>query len=308
MIAKPMKLKQAYDDGDAIVDLIHKGAPYKTLAAVHRHPNEGNTGGWFRNFWALGGKVVFDGADEHFNNQRFITTAKKIFQAEVIRPVAMMTNLNLPMAALPQHLDLPFFRGLTNREVPSWMLEPMGYSGLFHEWAIPVASAITWFYEGDGGEFEYWPDGPSAPSQSVCPPYSNMCVIADNEYTYHRVGSTGTPAEYWSETSVPYDARLALTDDKHWALISASGETLATLPYEKVRLSVLWKAYCFETEAMAASYDDHSNDLTANLVADIFIENLSKKGVRFTEPSNPTTDMAWKQTLLEVYTPASVMI
>jgi hypothetical protein len=306
MIAKPMKLEQAYDNGDAIIELIHKGAPYKTLDAVHRHPNEGNTGGWFRNFWALGGKVVFDGAEEHFYNHRFIDTAKKSFRAEVIRPVAMMTNLNLPMAAMPQHLDLPFFRGMTNREVPSWMLEPMGYSGLFHEWAIPLASAITWFYDGEGGKFEYWPDGPDAPSHSVRPPYSNMCVIADNEYTYHRVGSTGTPAEYWNETSVPYDATLGLTDSKEWEILNAGGDTLATLPYQKVRLSVLWKAYCFETEAMAASYDDHSNDLTADMVTDIFAEDLGKKGIGFAEPTDLATDLTWKQTLLEVYTPAPV--
>ena len=83
-----------------------------------------------------------------------MNTARWIFKAEVVRPVAMMTNLNLPMAGLPPHLDLPFFRGAMNREVPSWMLEPMGYSGLFQDWAVPVASAISWFYDGEGGEFE----------------------------------------------------------------------------------------------------------------------------------------------------------
>ena len=90
-----------------------------------------------------------------FENEIFIQAAKERFRAESVRPVAMMTNSNLPMAGLPPHLDLPFFRGAMNREVPAWMLVPMGYSGLFQEWAVPVASAVTWFYESEGGEFEY---------------------------------------------------------------------------------------------------------------------------------------------------------
>ena len=132
LLAPPRKLSPAFDDEADILRLLRKGAPYKTLAAVHKNKGE-TSAGWFRNFWALGGKVVFDGAEKHFHNPNFIEAAKKSFQADIIRPVAMMTNLNLPAPGSPCHLDLPFFRGLQNREVPSWMLAPMGYSGLFHE-------------------------------------------------------------------------------------------------------------------------------------------------------------------------------
>ena len=211
-----------------------------------------------------------------------------------------MTNLNLPAAALPQHLDLPFFRGATNREVPSWMLAPMGYSGLFHDWAIPVASAITWFYDVAGGEFEYWPQGPGAPSASVRPPYANTCVIADNEYMYHRVGATGRPEEYWAEDSVPYQASLELTPAGDWRL-GCDGEELARFAYEKVRLSVLWKAFCFASAEMAASFDDHSHDLTPEQVTAMFCADLHRRGVAFAEPEDAATDLAWKKTLTTSY-------
>lgn len=305
MLAPPVRLDRAFDDPDAVLALIDKGAPYKTLAAVHRHPHETMTGGWFRNFWALGGKVVFDGAEPFFHNPNFIAAARLSFRAEVIRPVAMMTNLNLPAAALPAHLDLPFFRGLTNREVPSWMLAPMGYSGLFHEWAIPVASAITWFYDGEGGEFEYWPDGPDAPSRVERPPYSNRCVVADNEYMLHRVGATGRPEEYWSEASVPYEALLHRAGDGAWSM-RLGDEELARFPVGKVRLSVLWKAYCFATEAMAASFDDHSHDLTPERVTELFCADLRARGERFQEPDDIADDPAWKETLTRVYAPPAV--
>lgn len=299
MLAPPVKLARAFDDPDAVLALIDKGAPYKTLAAVHRHPYEAKTGGWFRNFWALGGKVVFEGAEPFFNNPNFIAAARQSFRAEVIRPVAMMTNLNLPADSLPAHLDLPFFRGLTNREVPSWMLAPMGYSGLFHEWAIPVTSAITWFYDGQGGEFEYWPDGPTAPSRTERPPYSNMCVVADNEYMYHRVGATGRPEEYWGEDSIPYETLLERTGEG-WSMRHGERE-LARFPYSQVRLSVLWKAYCFRTAAMAASFDDHSHDLTPDMVTELFCADLSRRGETFSEPTDIHGDPDWKDILCRVY-------
>ena len=131
MLAPPIKLNPAFNDPDQIINLIEKGAPYLSITTVHKDPPNDNTPGWFRNFWALGGKVVFDGAEEAFYNPNFIQAAKQSFNAEIIQPLTMMTNLNVPAADSPPHLDLPFFRGAHAREVPSWMLAPMGYSELF---------------------------------------------------------------------------------------------------------------------------------------------------------------------------------
>jgi len=299
LLAPPQKLDPAYEDPAGVVDLIKKGSPYKTLSAVHRNVGE-TSGGWFRNFWALGGKVVFEGAEPFFYNERFIKAAKKSFNAEVIRPVAMMTNLNLPAEGLPAHQDLPFFRGAQNREVPSWMLEPMGYSGLFHNWAVPVASAICWFYDGEGGEFEYWPDGLGAPSKTERPPYSNCAVIADNEYMYHRVGSIGPEAEYHRYDDLGHDATLTLAEGNRWR-VEDEGKSVADLDFGKVRLSVLWKGYCFKNEAEAEAYDDHSNDLNKDLIIDIFCEDLSARGINVSRPEDFWRDEAWKDVITRVY-------
>jgi hypothetical protein len=303
-LARPLRLARAFADPDAVVALIERGSPYRTEEAVHKHPGVKRTGGWFRNFWALGGKVVFDGAEPFFHNEIFLAAACELFDAAVVRPVAMMTNLNLPMAGLPPHLDLPFFRGAMNREVPSWMLEPMGYSGLFQEWAVPVASAITWFYDGEGGDFEYWPDGLDQPSRVECPPFSNVAVMADNEYTYHRVGPVGGPSDHVPGDGIPFAAELVLTDDRRWEVREA-GAVLAAYDVADVRLSVLWKAYCFATEAEAAAYDDHSHDLTPELVTELFRDDLTSKGIAFAEPGDLWTDVAWRRTLQSAYPPSA---
>jgi len=299
-LAPPIRLNAAFDDPGGIIELFRRGSPYKTLAAVHRHPGEEAAGGWFRNFWALGGKVVFDGVEPFFHNPRFIEAAKQSFKAEVIRPVAMMTNLNLPGEAMPVHLDLPFSRGLMNREVPAWMLAPMGYSGLFHDWAVPVASVISWFYDGDGGAFEYWPDGLDAPSRTERPPYFNRGVLADNEYMHHRVGATGRPEDYVALEDIPYDALLERRADDGWNVIH-DGKVLRSYDPGVVRYSVLWKAYCFTDAATAAAYDDHADDLAPDMVTEIFSADLRARGIDFDTPGDIADDLAWKETLTQAY-------
>lgn len=302
-IARPQVLNRAFADPDAVLELLRQGAPYKTQEASHRHVGVTRTSGWFRNFWALGGKVLLDEAAPLFDNDIFIQAAKQSFQAEVVRPVAMMTNLNLPMAGLPPHLDLPFFRGAMNREVPAWMLAPMGYSGLFHDWAVPVASVVTWFYDGVGGEFEYWPDGLQAPSQTMTAPFHNTAVLADNEYMYHRVGSLGNEADWVPPDGVPYEARLHLEDDR-WIVRDDSRE-LCSYPWSDVRLSVLWKAYCFRTEQEASLFDSGTNQLKPEMVTEIFAKDLTQKGVRFALPKD-INDVKWKQVLETAYSAPSL--
>lgn len=298
MLAPPVRLDQAFDDPESVFSLIEQGAPYKTITAVHKNPPNDETPGWFRNFWALGGKVVFDGAEEIFYNPNFIEAAKKSFQAKIIQPLTMMTNLNVPAPESPMHLDLPFFRGVHQREVPSWILAPMGYSGLFQEWAIPVASAISWFYEGAGGDFEYWPNGLEQPSSRVSPPYSNSSVVADNEYMYHRVGQMGSPDSYL-EHGISSEA-LLYRKSAGWE-IRLGEEPLREFGDHEIRISILWKAFCFKNQAAADAYHDTAFDLTPEMVVDIFNADMKKRGVDCTDPVDISSDHKWMATILDNY-------
>jgi len=298
-LAAPTRIETAFADPQGVLDLIHRGAPYKTIAAVHKDPGRETSSAWFRNFWALGEKVTLPGAEPYFHNPIFIEAAQAAFAARVIRPLAMMTNLNPPGPAAEPHLDLPFFRGAHRREVPSWLLAPMGYSGLFHAWAIPVASAITWFYEGEGGVFEYWPQGLDGPSCAVRTPYSNCAVLADNEYMYHRVGQIGRPEEFLPSNTVDYDARLHLVD-RRWE-IRAGDRLIAAYDYPRMRLSVLWKAFCFRDEAEAAAWSDHTDDLTPERIVALFSADLRRRGLPADPPSDLTSDDAWRRRILDTY-------
>ena len=298
--AAPVRLGPAFADPEGALAMIRAGAPYRTQEAVHKHPGVTRTGGWFRNFWALGGKVLVEGAEPFLHAPRLIEAARESFGAEVVRPLALMTNLNLPMAGLPPHLDLPFFRGCMRREVPAWMLVPMGYSGLFDAWAVPVASAIVWFYDGAGGAFEYWPEGLDSPSAVERPPFRNRGLMADNERMWHRVGPLGPEARHVPHDAIPYAAELALAEGERWE-VRHEGRRLLDFAWDEVRLSLLWKAYAFRDAAEARAFDAGEDLLTPDRVTAMFLDDLRARGEAAAAPEDPFTDPAWKATLERVY-------
>jgi len=300
-LVTPTVLDQAFAEPDEVLELLDRGAPYKTLAAVHKQPPGMKVTPWFRNFWALGGKVLFPGAEEVFHNPIFINAAKEVFGAEVVSPLTMMTNLNAPSPASPPHLDLPFFRGAHQREVPPWLLAPMGYSGLFHPWAIPVASVITWFYRGEGGEFEFWADGVDQPSSVFGELASNQALMADNEYTYHRVGQVGAVNDFLPDNQVPYSTTLGLDDDQ-WVMGDGANE-IARYQRGEMRLSVLWKAFCFTDQAEADAFNQGTDNLTPEQVIDIFQDDLRRRGISVERPEDFAGDDRWSQVILETYAP-----
>ena len=301
-LAPPIVIERAFDDPDRIRALVDAGAPYKSLSAVQKEPPGTGCAPWFRNFWALGGRVLFPGAEAALANPVFVAAARQSFGADVVLPLAMMTNLNPPAPAAPPHLDLPFFRGAHRRELPLWMLAPMGYSGLFQRWAIPVASAISWLYEGDGGAFEYWPDGLAAPARAESPRAGNRAVLADNEYMYHRVGSIGDPVRYVPGNRIAYDTRLERTPGG-WRM-TLEGRTLADYAQAEVRVSILWKAYCFRDRAQADAFLAGTDNLTPALVVERFQQDLRRRGVVLDAPADLSGTDRWADAVRETYAAA----
>jgi hypothetical protein len=63
-----------------------------------------------------------------------------------------------------------------------------------NEEPVVEAGAVSWFHEGPGGGFHYWPVGPDGPMASEVSPFGNVAIVADNDRMYHRIGRIGDPA------------------------------------------------------------------------------------------------------------------
>ena len=151
---------------------------------------------WFRGTWAANGPPLVDGAEPILGNRRFREAASRLFDGAEVMPTTIVINVNAPMPAGAIHVS---FRGATRDRYPIQLLQAMGSSGLFEPWRYVEAGAVAWFYEGPGGEFDYWPEGLSAPAQSERQPLSNCALVADNDRIYHRIGWIGEPTPKGSD-------------------------------------------------------------------------------------------------------------
>lgn len=295
MQSYPVRLDKVFDDPDAIVSLIQDRGPYKTIAAYH-HMEDTLGGSRTQPFF----RGDFDDA-VLLHNPHWIEAARKSFNAEIVRPFKCLAQLNAPMTGTGVHVDLPLFRGFGAPQMPVWLLMNMSYSGLFHDWMVPVASGLAWFYKGPGGAFAYWPDGIEAFPSLERSPLWNRGVMSDNEYMFHGVSPIGT-----QEDRQRIQGTLGAGDLLHHAgegawEIRDGDRVVHRLAPEQVRISVLWKAHVFRDERHLASFEDPTMNLTLDQVVELYLEDLASKGVQTGRPSDPLEDPEWKKVLEETY-------
>ena len=302
MIAAPIVVSPAFEDRDAIERMIQAHSPYPLMAALAGYGEMmgEDVSPWFRSNWALDGQAVDDDTMSLLHHEPFIQAAQQLFGAAVVRPVTIITNINGPMAAGAPHVDTPTFRGLKRSEVPVWLLVAMGASGLFRRWSVRVAGAITWFYDGDDGEYEYWPRALEHDSESVRGPFGNLALIGDNDLMPHRVGRIGDHQSFATRVRVTQHSGIRWTDRGDWEITNPDGPPEA-VPAGDVRVSILWKALTFRDGGEARVYDDHEDDLDLATIVNTLRADLAGRGHLIEEPSDPYRDREWSQLLTSVY-------
>jgi len=289
-LAKLIRIEPAFDDPDMIRALFKRHAPYRTIAEYIPRKPEQPAFPYFRGNWAIGGEPLVDGAETILHNHRFIDAARELFGSSTIRPTFIVVNLNGPMPAGPIHVDVPTFRGATREQYPLAWLIAMGRSELFERWRVIQAGAVSWFYNGSGGNFEYWPEGLGGPMQAEQPPFHNVAIMADNDRMYHRIGRVGTPNAPLPQMTDA--AELCAVGGDTWAIVE-NDEVRATYPFNAVRLSLVWKA--------DLDPEGNSEALDLDRVMSIFITDLRKRKVDFRVPTDPPADKRWIATLDRAY-------
>jgi len=243
---------------------------------------------------------VLPGVEPLLHNPHFVEGAKRLFDAEIVRPQTVYVNLTwqLPFPQGAGHTDVPAFRGFERGEHPITFLTIMGLSGLFEEERVKVATAVSWFYRGRDGGFEYWPDGPNAPSLVHEGAIDNTGIVGDNDFMWHRVRPTGRVEDGMLTLSL--DTELTRRDDQ-WTIVDGD-RTLASFPGHQLRVSLSWKALCFESDADRRRYDEHTDDITLDEVLRRFADDLARRGVDVDIPiEDPTRDPAFIRALQDAY-------
>ena len=298
-ISKPIRIEPAFDNPEQIRLMFERHAPYRTLATYAPEGIEDETHDeakrpilpWFRGDWALGGEPLVEGAEVILHNRRFLEAARSAFGTSFVHPEFVAVNINGPMPACTTHIDNPSFYGATRVEYPLPFLRVMGSSELFDAWRVVRASTISWFYEGEGGNFDYWPEGIDGPMLSEQAPFGNVALCGDNDRMYHRIGPTGNGNKEMPRISA--SAKIQPDGDGNW-IIFENGEVRATYASRAIRSSVLWKAEVRNGEP-------RPDDLTLDRTMEIFVADLRRRSIDFHVPSDPLSDTAWILMLQRIY-------
>lgn len=300
-IPKPIRIEPAFDDREQIRAMFEWYAPYRALAsyAPEGLKDESHEEAkrpvlpWFRGDWALGGKPLVEGVELILHNKKFVEAAKAAFGTSFINPEFVAVNVNGPMPPGNAHVDNPSFYGATRVEYPLPFLRVMGFSGLFESWRVVRASTLSWFYDGAGGNFDYWPEGIDGPMLSERAPFGNVALCADTDQIYHRIGLIGNGDAELPQMSASAEVR---PDGEGKWIILQDGEIRATYPSHAIRFSILWKAEVRNGESKP-------DNLTLDRTMDIFIADLRHRSIDLNLPSDPLADPSWILLLQRIYDP-----
>jgi hypothetical protein len=307
----PVVLDRVVDDRDQVRALIDAHEPYWPVQRYFANsaeyaalsgsdePAQMIVAPVFRGNWATDGEPL-DGVAPILDSPRFIEAARQLFDAEIVRPTTVYVNLTwqLPFPQGAGHTDVPAFRGFDRSTYPITFLTIMGLSGLFEDVRVKVATGVSWFYLGADGGFEYWPEGPEAPSLLHEGAIDNTAIVADNDFMWHRVRPTGRPED--GMVTMSKDAELVRRSAEEWAIVD-DGRDLATFGFDKVRVSLSWKAIVFTDEADRRRHDEHLDDIDLEGVLKRFSDDFAARGERLDVPADPVADADFVRVLRDAY-------
>jgi hypothetical protein len=272
MTVAPLHLQDVLPDPGRVRELVEGHGPFwnqaryqpaeaRSAAAVtptgHPFAMEGGAPPLYRGDWADVDMVV-EGAEALVTSPVLADASCRLFGGVHPRPTFLYVNVTAPMPRVDAgHTDVPAFRGLDRRRAPGWLLLAMARSGLFDQWLVRTATAVIWFYDGQGGALSYWPAGPDGPSEE-CAPETNSAIVGDSDRMFHRVEAIGDP-DLWR--SVPRTSLLHHAGRDRWEIRDGS-EVLACYRFEQLRISLSWKADVVLDEAERQRRDHHLDDLT----------------------------------------------
>ena len=259
----------------------------------------------YRSYWARLGKSLRDDTAWLLDYERFFAAARRLFadDAVVVCPDEIYVNVQVPQRARlgSAHVDIPKFRGMGRREYPVWLLTTMRRSELFEHWRVPVATAVCWFYDGPGGTYTYWPDGPMSAPQQTTHPFANTAVVGENDTMFHRGDGFAGPDEQ-GPRGLTLDCVCEPVGEhaRTWQ-IREDDRVLATYDAAQVRIALSWSAEVYVDAAALRVAEDYSDDLDLETVIDTFVADLHERGHSVVPPDEPLRDIDFIARLARTY-------
>jgi hypothetical protein len=256
---------------DAVMNFLRSGGRRGRHDAVEVLAARTN---YFREEYAYGTKPLIDGIEPFLFHDGFVEAARKIHNRPLVEPAIVFANLMVPGQELALHTDVPEFRGANRKLCPQWLLVAMRHSGLFEDWRMPIATGVAWFHDTRGGEFAFYPDGPSGDAVVHQVAY-NTALLVDTDSVFHGVDPIDLP----SGELPPLRPGMCLVfdGDDRWS-VRDGPDVAARYRWDELRFSISWKAYCFADETERDAWKSHVDDLELDWIVARLVDDLRARG------------------------------
>ena len=267
------------------------------------------------------GRYVFS-IDEYpeakglFDDPRFLNLARSVCPAhkQHLDPFQFNFIVQLPGQTVAAHIDGAYFWGATRFQYPQWLLAAMVFSNRFAERFVDQVQVVAYLHEwepstrrrsatgGGAGEFVHWAAGNGPPSVETPHPLAGSAI--DGSKSVHAaevyLGSSSSP----SLPLIDRNKRNVLSyegpaDKQGWAL-RVDGEVVRRYDTDDLRVSIVYRARCFETAEEAARFGGNGGPAEQQLSLDHILRTLADEMVKRGKVASVEAAMALDRRALAV--------
>ena len=165
--------------------------------------------------------------------------------------------LQVPGQTVPTHIDGVYFWGASRFQFPQWLLAAMKFSGLFEDRFVDQVQVVGYLHQWkpaplvrSSGDFVVW--NASGVMHALAPaPLAG--TVVDGSKTIHA-------AQVYDRNQLPppidKNTRTVLSHEgsDHWKVTSQDGNVLRNYTTDDLRISIVYRARCFESEQRALEF------------------------------------------------------
>jgi hypothetical protein len=234
---------------------------------------------------------------ELFEQESFQKAAKDICpkDKQYLDPFQFNVIMQIPGQTVASHIDAPYFWGADRLDFPQWFLAVMVFSNLFKDRFIdqvqvvgylsdisPPVGATQQEKDDIGGEFIYYQTNNEGRYTKETADYlAGSCVDGSKLVHASRIYRGKEQAPFMDKDK---NSELIYIGNNQWEL-RVDDELVATYPDRDLRVSIVYRARCFEDEDEYNQYNEYNKDRTTDkhlkldYVMQVLIDDMISKNV-----------------------------
>ena len=104
----------------------------------------------------------------------------------------------------------------------------------------------------------------------------NTALLVDTDSVFHGVDRVA-PSDTTELPPLEPGMQLTFDGDRRWS-VREEERVVATYPWDELRFSISWKAYCFADEAERDAWRTHTDDLSLDATLATLTHDLRERG------------------------------